>query len=387
MWSSEFAPQTLKEFLGNAEAVEKILLWLKRWPNVEKPSLLVHGPPGTGKTTALRLVSKESGRALIENTAADLRSASELRDLSPAVQQKTLFFKGRLLIFDEIDSLSVADRGAVPELVKLVKSSRDPVIFVATDAYEPKIKPLREISSLIKFEKPSALEIEALLEKISKTKGIEIDGKAVGAVAREAAGDIKAAINDLEMISRARSRVTADDAKILAGRDIERSIFELLTSVFGVGDARSAVEAMDTSEEPRETVALWIRENLPAIYSNPKDLAAAYRALSRSDIFSARVARQQYWRLEAIASQILAAGVATSKSKKYPPSRFQYPWRIIRLAQTKAMRTADNAVLEKLAPRVHCSKAAARIYLPLLNIMRENAPETWKEVSAAIGAE
>ena len=53
----KYAPKNTGDIIGNAPALRDIVSWLHRG----KGTMLIHGPPGCGKTTALRLIAKENG--------------------------------------------------------------------------------------------------------------------------------------------------------------------------------------------------------------------------------------------------------------------------------------------------------------------------------------
>lgn len=115
LWTTRYAPQTLREICGNKGQVEKLQQWLHDWSvegafsacradvhgsrsaslraGFNKPgksgmnifrAVLVSGPPGIGKTTSAHLCAKLEGFTPIELNASDARSKKlvEVRHLT-----------------------------------------------------------------------------------------------------------------------------------------------------------------------------------------------------------------------------------------------------------------------------------------------------------------
>lgn len=112
LWTSKYAPQSMKDIVGNKANAEKIQTWLHDWcvvsfslvirfivtlapiddhfsrPNslksgFKKPgpnglntfrAILISGPPGIGKTTSAHVAARLEGYTPIELNASDARS-------------------------------------------------------------------------------------------------------------------------------------------------------------------------------------------------------------------------------------------------------------------------------------------------------------------------
>lgn len=388
MLSDRYKPLSIEEFAGNKEAVAEALGWLKNWKDEMKKALLFYGPSGSGKSTLAQLLARKTGFALIETNASDVRSAGALKEtFGASTQQRSLFFKGKLIVFDEVDGLSSGDRGGASELIKIIQGTAYPIILIANDAYEPKLKGLRHYCKLVKFSKVSALTIEKILERIVSEEKINVQEGVLGAIARTAGGDIKAAVNDLELLYKGKKIINKEDLAILGYRDLEKNIFESLRIIFKTEDAQTALEAMELTEKAPQEIIQWIRENIPLEYKLP-EVAAAYDALSRADIFNGRIHKQQYWRFQSYSSQLMSIGVALAKKEKHAGFvAYQYPSRIASLGRTKIARAEENKILEALAKRLHCSKHEAKSYVPLLNLMSKKHPEEYENLMSSLNIE
>lgn len=79
---------------------------------------------------------------MLELNASDTRSKKAIEEqvkdvvLSQAMASNGTL-KRRLVIMDEVDGMGGSDRGGIPELIKVIKSARSPIICVCNDRYYP----------------------------------------------------------------------------------------------------------------------------------------------------------------------------------------------------------------------------------------------------------
>jgi replication factor C subunit 1 len=171
MWVDKYKPKSISEVVGNNTNVQDIIRYLRDFdPNQpyttsNTRAVLITGPPGIGKTTAAHLACKETGYDALEFNASDVRNKA-------AIQQKigtassnhsiTSFFgvgnkkpetKRLALILDEIDGMSGGDRGGVQEVIKMIKTTKVPIICIANDRMNTKVRSLANYCKDLKFNR------------------------------------------------------------------------------------------------------------------------------------------------------------------------------------------------------------------------------------------
>jgi len=91
-WS--LRPKTLKEYIGQKTIVEKLSISLEASKKRGEPHehLLLHGPPGLGKTTLAHIISKEMDARLISTSGPTLNKIADLMGILTNLDNGDLFF-------------------------------------------------------------------------------------------------------------------------------------------------------------------------------------------------------------------------------------------------------------------------------------------------------
>ncbi|MFC1691119.1 replication factor C large subunit [Nanoarchaeota archaeon] len=376
-WIRTYQPKKLSEFKGQKEALSQLKDFIINFKKQKKKAVFLYGPSGSGKTASICAIANELDLELIEINASDARNKDSINSLlGSALKQMSLFAKGKIILVDEVDGLSGhKDRGGIQALVGLLEKSAFPVIVTATDPFDKKFSNLRKSSTLIEFEELSYSDIFELLKDIAKKENIKYEEIALKGLARRAAGDVRAAINDFQTLTAGKKELTKDMLDFLYQRPQSEDIKNALLKVFKTTDLKIASGAFDFVDEDLDKTMLWIDENLPKEYKKPEDLARAYDYLSKSDIFNRRIRRWQHWRFLVYINAFLTGGIAASKDEKYDQVvSYEPTTRILKIWKANMRHQKKKAIAEKVARHTHCSaKEAYRSTLPYLqNIFKKN---------------
>jgi replication factor C large subunit len=277
-------------------------------------------------------------------------------------------------LFDEIDGLSgYEDRGGVGEMIKIIEESRYPIVLIANDPYDKKLQLLRKKVNLLQFRKLTVWDVMKKMESIISAEKIVVSRDYIHAIAKRCEGDLRAAINDLEIIASS-VKPTAEEVQTVGLREREVNVFDAMKNIFKSNSVMSAKFSVGNVNKDPEEIFWWIENNIPNEYNSPEEIADAYDMLSRADIFRQRIRSRQNWKLLAYMIDLMTGGVSMSKKKVYNKfTMYQYPQNIIIMGRTKLNRTAAKEVLSRMTQELHISSRKIKWELmPYLKIMMKD---------------
>ncbi len=376
-WVEKYRPKYFEQIKGQDEAIQKILSFIKDFGK-KKKAIVLYGPPGTGKTTLAYAIANEKNSEIFELNASDLRNKTKLKEiLRPAMEQQSLTKKEKIILVDEVDGISgQTDFGGVTELISIIESTTYPIIITANDIWKKNLSELRKKAELIGLKEINKKEIiQALLEILEQEK-VFLNLNIVTSITERAKGDLRAAINDLQAVSRIRdpSILTLDE------RDKEKDIFSTLKKIFKESPTNKMLGDFDSVNMPLDEISLWIEENIPSEYKG-EELAKAIDALSRADIFKGRIYKQQYWRFLVYQNIFLSYGI--SASKKYPKkdfTKYNKPTRILKIWMSNQRSLKKKSISGKYSKLAHIGEKRAMHEFPIIKQIINSNPLIGKEL-------
>lgn len=230
LWTVRYAPTQTSQICGNKGQVEKLQRWLRAFPKNQRTkfklpgpdgsgtfrAVMIHGPPGVGKTTAAHMVAKLEGYDIVESNASDARSKKLVEQGLKGVLGGTSLFgyfegekggeieaskKKLVLIMDEVDGMSAGDRGGVGALAAVAKKSQIPMILICNDRKLPKMKPFDFVTYDLPFRRPTTDQIRSRIMTIAYREGLKIPTPVINALIEGSGADIRQVVN---MISTAK---------------------------------------------------------------------------------------------------------------------------------------------------------------------------------------
>ncbi len=399
-WTEKYRPKKLREVVGNEKAIEELTKWAEDVLKAKsKKAAILHGPAGCGKTSAAYALAAEKGWEVIELNASDQRSAGVIKSIvGPASTSTTFSQTTRLIILDEADNLhGTEDRGGTKAITEIVKRSTQPIILTANDKYKMG-QGLQRYCKVITFEQIKAGTVFRVLRRISDDAEIKIDDSALISLAKNAHGDLRSAINDLQAISVSESKLESiREEDIATGwRDVEGDIFGVLSVIFGAEgyDIQSALSALYSLDKTPEESIQWIYKNFSYEYDDESFLHGLHY-LSRSDMFLGRVRRRENYKFWRYASSLMACGVLSAKEmqegkregwERRKQRYFRSPWQRVRLQEGEDRKSGP--MQEELAKKIADYSKVPRSYalffvVPFLPIFFEDERKA-AEITASL---
>ncbi|WP_427007455.1 replication-associated recombination protein A [Pseudarthrobacter sp. H2] len=179
-------------------------------------SLILWGPPGTGKTTLAHVIAKGPGRKFVELSAITAGVKDVRRVMEEALTARDLFKTTTVLFLDEIHRFNKAQQDAL-----LPGVENRWVVLVAATTENPSfsvVSPLLSRSLLLTLKPLTDADIEGLLLRaVTDVRGldgrVELSAEAMAHLVRLSGGDARRALTALE----AAAGVAFGDADDVAG--------------------------------------------------------------------------------------------------------------------------------------------------------------------------
>ncbi|NTW89950.1 MAG: replication-associated recombination protein A [Candidatus Moranbacteria bacterium] len=215
-------PRTLEEFLGQSSLVGEGTFLRKAIGSDAVPSIILWGPPGSGKTTLATIIAHET-RAEFLALSAVTSGIKELRDVIAAAERSRAEGKRTILFLDEIHRWNKSQQDA---LLPHVEHGTVTLIGATTEnpSFEVNAALLSRARVFI-LEKLSDEAIEEIVRKaLSDTErglgggDIEVTEEAVAIIVRFAGGDARMALGTLEAAASESSHIAAETVKEILQR-------------------------------------------------------------------------------------------------------------------------------------------------------------------------
>jgi len=193
LWVERYRPDTLEDYLGNEEFINSLQEWINK---NDFPNLLLHGPAGTGKTTAAKLVVKNINCDFIYLNCSDENGIDTIRDKVKLFASGATFKPLKVVILDEADFLTINAQAA---LRNVIESFSLTTRFIFTCNFvERIIDPLQSRLTSFHLITPEPKQIAKHLKGILEQEQVEFDVNDLVYVVKKTYPDIRRALNTLQ---------------------------------------------------------------------------------------------------------------------------------------------------------------------------------------------
>jgi len=212
LWLQKYAPKSLKDTVGNVEAIDILEQYVLDPENL--PSLILCGPPGCGKTTSVHCLAREilgdrAKDAVVEINASDERGIEVVRTkIQNHCQTRVTLPDGRykLVILDEMDSMTATAQKSLRVMMeKFTKTTR---FALACNHPSNVIDPILSRCSVLRFNKINDRDMANRFVKICTLENISYEPLGIDALVFLTEGDLRRGVNLIQSVFEVHGKIT-----------------------------------------------------------------------------------------------------------------------------------------------------------------------------------
>jgi putative ATPase len=212
--SDRMRPETLEQFFGQEELIGEKSFLRQAINKDAVPSMILWGPPGSGKTTLAHIIAKQTKAEYMKLSAVD-SGLKELREIAERAEQNNRLGLKTILFIDEIHRWNKKQQDAL-----LPKVEKGVLILIGATTENPSFEVNSALISRCRvfvLKKLSSSDIEKIINQALEDKNrglallkLKIKKEVIKLIANLANGDARMALNTLEAASKQNKKITED---------------------------------------------------------------------------------------------------------------------------------------------------------------------------------
>lgn len=329
--AARMRPRTLDDVVGQDHLVGPHGPLRRLIESDRLSSIIVWGPPGTGKTTLAELVASTTKRNF-ERLSAVTAGVKDIREVIEAARRRvTIDDRGTVVFVDEIHRFNTTQQDA---LLHAVESGLVTLVGATTENPAFSVNPaLRSRSSVFALKPVDQVAITELLQRACKKESVVAEDDALEILARRCTGDARQALTAFELATAlaAGGVVTVQHATTALDTSVSR---------LGKDDHYDVISAFIKSMRANETdIALhWLARMIEA-GEDPRFIARRMVIFASEDIGMA----------DHTALVVANAAAQALERVGLPEAQINLAHAVIHLSQAPKSRSVSDAIFSALS--------------------------------------
>jgi putative ATPase len=203
--AEKYRPKKFDKFFGHQDVLESYP-FLK---NYSGESLVIWGPPGSGKTTLAKIISQNSGYEIylfsaVTGGVGDLRKLIE-----QTIEMRKMMGQKAVIFIDEIHRFNKSQQDT---LLPWIESGEISLLGATTE--NPKISLNRALLSrlrIVEFKKLSESDLKNIIQYIAQEENFNLQPEILDLISDRSEGDARKAINLLDFVIKHGKNLSFQD--------------------------------------------------------------------------------------------------------------------------------------------------------------------------------